>query len=306
MPQFAIATAAYPTNPKFIGDFVTGVAEASEGHEKVRLVVAVEHGYDAAEALGSLPARVILDLQPASGPTTPAGLRHIMVDAAERSAADIVVFIDFDDRLLPRAFDLHAAALADAEVSYGDMELIDEQGRPLGRRFLDGTVIPAEVRGPKPRLAHNFIGFSNAAVRGSAITQPAIGIPDNLVAADWWFFTMLLASGVRAKRTLAPVANYRLHAQNTLGANTAGSADVLRRRARIAASHYAAIGANVNVEAELRAVTRLLSYIESDSAAAELVAHMPSYTGAWFEDVTIACRLIDSAKKKAASHSCND
>jgi len=294
-PRFTVATAAYPINPDFVARFVQGVGVATLGHERVRLVVAVEHGFDAAKALHRLPVGVTLELRPAQGSTSPAGLRRLMIESVRQSDSEIVVFCDFDDCLLPNALTLHAQALENVDVSFGPMILMNEKSEPLGREFPESGALPDEIEGPLALRSRNFMGFSNTAVRRAALAKANIAIPNNLAAVDWWFFTMLLVSGCQARRTAAPVANYRVYAQNTLGAGAADSIAMLRERAGIVGLHYAAISDVVNVTSEQAAVSRLLTQIENDpESVAKLVAQLPRTVGAWFDDVSAVCRMVET------------
>ncbi len=289
--RFAIATAAYPTSPIFIEQFFDGVQAAAQKFEKVKLVVASERGVK----LPPVPAGVELGLHHATESATPAGLRRLMIEAARQSTAEIVVFCDFDDRLLPESFDRHTDALASADISYGPMELMDERGSPLGDSFPKAAAMPAEISNSAALLGRNFMGFSNTAVRRSAITQVSAAIPEDLVAADWWFFTMLLSSGRRAKQAQGAVANYRVYAQNMLGSAPAKTPEDLLRRAKIVERHYAAVGDKVDVAAHKRTLSKLINCIERDAAAgARIVSQLPRNFGAWFEDVAAACRLAES------------
>lgn len=296
--RFAVATAAYPTNLDFIAQFVQGLEFAARKHDKVRLVVVSEYGFDAATVFDPLPAGLILDVRAAPGPTSPAGLRRLMIEACRQSDAENVVFCDFDDWLLPDALDLHGRALENADISYGSQVLVNEKGESLNREFPDCANLPAEVDGPSAVRAHNFMGFSNTAVRQDALAQSSIAIPEHLAAPDWWFYTMLLASGCRARRAAA-VTSYRVYAQSVLGAKAATSVAMLHQRAKIAGRHYAAIGGVVDVTPEQEMVSRLLALIENDPEAAdEIVAKLPPNV-AWFDDVSTACAMLGAACRPA-------
>jgi len=287
--RFAICSAAYPTKPAFVAAFRAGIEDAVRGAAEVRLVLAVEHGFDVGMVLRDLPANAKPDCVPAPAGTTPAGMRRIMIETAAQVEADILVFADFDDRLLPDSLALHAAALEKAEISYGDLELIDAEGRPLGRRFFDGAEIPEAVEGPEALLDRNFMGFTNTAVRRGTISARACRLPGDLVAVDWWFFTMLLAEGYRARRTAGSVARYRIHADNTLGAAAAANVAALRQRAAMAKRHYAAIAESVDVRSRLRVVGKLLAALDRDPEGA--TAFLPGLRrrpSVWFDDVARA------------------
>jgi hypothetical protein len=300
--RFAICTAAYPEPPGFVSDFFAGVERAARDHPGTELVVAVERGFDDFDGLARHHAkRLAIRADHAPAPTTAPGLRRRMLDAAAASAADIVVFADFDDRLDPQALALHAAALAGADISYGDMRLADSGGAPLERAFFDGADVPESVGGPAALAERNFMGFGNSAVRRAALARARLSVPDDAMPADWWLFTLLLAGGFQARRTAAPVAMYRSHADSTLGGAPSASAAMLRRRATMALGHYGRVGARVDVRAAGRAVERLVAFLDGGERAWTALA--PALEGCpaiWFEDVARAGRAV--AKLTAAIH----
>ena len=301
MARFAIATAAYPTNSQFIEQFVSGIRIAVDGHAAVRLIVAAEAGFNAAAPLGALSSHVILDIRQAPRLTTPASLRRLMIAAAAESDAEMVIFADFDDRLLPHALDLHAAALRDASISYGDMDLIDEAGRSIGRQFFDDAQVPAWVDGEEKLYDRNFIGFTNSAVRNVALKEHMPSIPDTIAAADWWFFTMLLSKGNRAKSTESEVVDYRVRPGSVAGAGVSANVEVLRRRAKIVLEHYAALPPRSALRDRENAVSSLIDVIDEDADSVDdYLSQVAQTPGVWFEDVSRAAAWMQSDKSNAA------
>jgi hypothetical protein len=300
--RFAICSAAYPEEPAFIADFMAGVAAASRDFPETELVLAVEYGFDECPGLADgVPAPVSVRTRRAPRPTTPAELRGQMLTAASASAADVVVFADFDDRLLPEALGLHARALDDADISFGDMVLADSGGRRLGRRFFDGASIPNSFTGPGAIIERNFLGFGNTAVRRAVLLDADLSIPTDAMPADWWFFTALLSKGLRAARTDGPVSLYRSHANSALGAEAAASAPALRARAALALSHYAQLDGRVDTKAARRAVEDLIRLIDGgDGSFAAVASALDDCPAVWFEDVARAARGI--AQLQAGSH----
>ncbi|MBM4232086.1 MAG: hypothetical protein FJ184_15405, partial [Gammaproteobacteria bacterium] len=206
----SIFEAARPFAPAYIlgiQDFVSALGSAP------RIILANDGFADPQQLRRGLPA--VSQVVDASGRGI-GGVRHRMLEAAMAAECDVIVFCDFDDRLLPGAVG-HLDALDDADISYGDLELIDTGGNVLAQSFFGGAGIPNEAKGPEVLLNRNFLGFSNTAVRRSALTPAVIDIPDALPTADWWFFSMMLEAGATARRCSGAVAQYRQHGANTLG-----------------------------------------------------------------------------------------
>ena len=263
------------------------------------LLLAVENGYDPSPLLARVPDRVEPRIRPAPAGVTGAGLRRFMLQAATGLPVESLIFADFDDRLLPDALGQHAAALANADISYGDMDIIDETGQSPKRRFFVGADIPAALSSPEAVLYRNFLGFGNTAMRTSALKAEACAIPDAVTAADWWFFTMLLASGLQARRTEDSVAEYRVYRESVLGGAVTTS-EGLRRRADIVRRHYAHLPANLCTAACAAVVERLIAQIEASSVDIEpLLGAAIRGSGVWFEDVARAAAAPVSLANQA-------
>src|SRR3546814_12150015 len=130
------------------------------------------------------------------------------------------------------------------------------------------------------------MGFGNTAVHRAAWRKEMCGIPGDTTAADWWFFTMILATGARARRTKAPVVGYRVYEKSTLGSGVANSVAALRRKAEIAAEHYASLPESDGIVQRMRATRALLRQIELVPATCLKWADQIGSTGVWFDVVT--------------------
>ncbi|CAN0545969.1 unnamed protein product, partial [Laminaria digitata] len=137
----------------------------------------------------------------------------------------------------------HGATLESADISFGDLQLIDARGENTGARFFDNADVPWHISGVDHVLDRNFLGLTNTAIRRNAIPDAALAIPDNVVAVDWWLFTTLLLSGLKARRVPEHVADYRIFADNELGIGPPSSRAALRHVIDIALRHYRAFPA---------------------------------------------------------------
>ena len=147
--KIAICAALYVSGRPFLADFIRALrGAASQGaalaHDVI-FVAAIDGLENSGDALADLAGQ--LDIISVDVPVgrTPAGVRGAMLTAGQASGADILVFIDMDDVIAPQGLDRHLDALARADFSYGDLELIDARGHRLGRRFFDHARVPDRV-----------------------------------------------------------------------------------------------------------------------------------------------------------------
>lgn len=282
--KIAICAALYEAGRPFLADFVQALRAAAVGHDAI-FVAAIDGLEKPSQALADLATDlevVTVDVAPGH---TPAGVRGAMLTAGHATGADILIFIDMDDMIAPRALDRHLVALAGADFSYGDLDLVDVSGRNLGRCFFDSAGIPDRVDDVAAISDRNFLGFSNTAVRASRISPVAMIVPEDIVAADWWFFTMLLLSGQSGKRAPGTVAKYRLHDANTLGAGAPRTASDAIGQSEAMLRHYRAFSAHRVLAQRADKIEKVLDQLRR-APARELEAHLAASRGeggAWFE-----------------------
>jgi hypothetical protein len=282
--KIAICAALYEAGRPFLADFVEALRVATVGHDVV-FVAAVDGLENSSEALTDLAKDldiVTVDVVPGH---TPAGVRGAMLTAGHATGADILAFIDMDDVMAPRALDRHLVALSGADFSYGDLDLVDVSGRNLRRRFFDNARIPDRVDDVAAIRDRNFLGFSNTAVRASRISPVAMIVPEDVVAADWWFFTMLLLGGLSGKKAPGTVGKYRLHDANTLGAGAPRTVLAATGQGEAMLRHYRAFSAHPVLAERADETERVLEQLRR-APAREIEAYLAASRGeggAWFE-----------------------
>lgn len=284
MTAFAICTALYEAGRPYLTAYSSGLRAAVRGVDAT-LVLAVDDFEVSQPVIEELRSICPVSVVNAPEGATPARVRRCLIAAGLDSGADALVFADIDDVLAANATGLHAEALETAQISYGDLELIDAEGEYLRRRFFDDAGISWRIDDAAAIAGRNFLGLSNTAVRTDAIPDEALHIPADVVAADWWLFTTLLRGGRRARRTSAPVGAYRLYGGNTLGAGVPTNRVELQRAIDIALRHYRAFPATPDLAtryARLETLSHNLSGLD-DARLAVILSDMAGRPGVWFE-----------------------
>lgn len=137
---------------------------------------------------------------------------------------DVVFFADQDDVWFSgklACFIDAFAADSDLGLLHSDADLIDSEGRPLGRRLLDTLLVTeAErsylVEGKAYRVyaKRNLVTGAACACRGDLLLQ-AMPFSPLWVHDEWVAFTAALVGRVRLLEQ--PTMAYRLHSENTVG-----------------------------------------------------------------------------------------
>ena len=284
MTRFAICTALYEAGRPYLEAYTAGLRAAVAGTDAC-LVLAIDDFDVPAPVITALRGICPVSTIKVRDGATPAQVRQSLITAGLETGGDILIFADMDDMLAANAPGLHEDALAQADISFGDLELMDARGEYLRRRFFDDVDLQRQVDDPAALAGRNFLGLSNTAVRATALPEEALHIPADVVAADWWIFTTLLRAGRTARRTMSPVGAYRLYGGNTLGAGVPATRAQLQRSIDIAMRHYKAFPATRELatrHGRLETMTQLLS-AASDTQMAVALNACAGRPGVWFE-----------------------
>ena len=189
----------------------------AQGAEVAELIV-IDDGStdDTAAIVGSFgESRIRLVANEASGVSAARNL------GARLAAENWLMFLDADDRLRPDAIaTLLAAAKASpqAVLIYGDYDVIDDAGRPIGRRsMLAGRNKPSgEVL--ERLAAGNFIVNGGVLIVRADVFRAAGGFDQSLRYCEDWHCWCRLAAVGHFHFVRAIVLDYRRHPANTMNA----------------------------------------------------------------------------------------
>ena len=149
---------------------------------------------------------------------------------ARTACGDWLLFLDADDRLRSGAVAMLVAAARAAPAAvlvYGDYDLIDSHGRPIGRRGLlqgrkkpSGDVLARLARG-------NFIVNGGIMLVRADAFRTAGGFDERLSLCEDWHCWCRLAAIGKFQFVPALLLDYRLHTANTMNAAARAPGDFL-------------------------------------------------------------------------------
>jgi hypothetical protein len=253
----AVCTAVYPGIEPWLPELCASIAGQTD------------RDFDVVVILDGLPERTWLErggrmlaariLQAPAGKTA-AEVRNILL-ANACTSHEALVLVDGDDVMLPERVAAARIDLQRFDVTGCAMELMDQDGRPLGHVFgglrrgdlpradaqacgpADAQACgPADARacGPKDDryiFESNRFGMGNTAWRSAALSA-CLPVPADCVAADWYVATRARLQGRRFRFDPVPRMRYRQHPNNVAGVLPPFSPDRLLRGARLAAGHF--------------------------------------------------------------------
>jgi len=145
-----------------------------------------------------------------------AGLAAATTRGLQEARGDLITLLDADDVWLTSRTRLLVAALArnpDAGLVYGDLEVIDAEGRTIATSWLqEASQTPFRGRVVAPLLRSNFVMAPALMVR-AALRERFCPIPSFFPAQDW-YIAARVAAVAEIDFVPAAVARYRRHGAN--------------------------------------------------------------------------------------------
>lgn len=207
--KIAFLTTIFPMERKYLLDFLNSLQ--NQTFKNFDLII-VNDGYDdLAELLVSYKniKTIVLAYN-----GTPAKNREFGINYCLEQKYDILIFGDSDDYFENNRVEKSIEFLKDNDIVVNDLSLFDEseiyEDKYISNRVKNRSKIDLEFIKNK-----NVFGLSNTALKLKDIDK--IELPSDLVAVDWYFFTLLLLKNKVAIFTNETVTYYRQHAENLVG-----------------------------------------------------------------------------------------
>jgi glycosyltransferase involved in cell wall biosynthesis len=224
-PLISALVAAYNAEP-FVEEALQSALDQDWPADRLEIIVVDDGSTDGTaavvEALAARhPGRIRLIRQANAGAC---GATNIAFNAAR---GELVALLDADDAWPAGKLRAQRAVLAarpEVGLVYGDMRIVDAQGRVLHESFLDGQ------RPPQGRCLAELLE-SNDATASSLLFRRALAapIPDGVPYTDWWFAARAAQQSEIAYQA-EPRTLYRFHGGNlTLGTEGAARERELRK-----------------------------------------------------------------------------
>lgn len=240
-PDTAVLTAVYPAVIPYLPRFSTSLA--AQTVRDFDLVVCNDGVADATiqAALPHIEPRQ-LQIVPVPPGSTPATVRQYGISFAVNRRYRNLVFADSDDTFAPNRLETAKETLLTEEIYVNELDIVTDDGVPLIPGYLSRRL------GARARLRltdicdKNALGLSNTAVRTEILAE--ISIPPEVIAVDWFLFTVLLAERDGRRRSALfsneTTTAYRQHSGNIAGVS-AITDETIRRAVTVKSLHYSAL-----------------------------------------------------------------
>lgn len=260
--KIAFLTTVFPTKASYVIEFFESLSKQTLKHFDV---IVLNDGYaDFDEIKRQFHFLNIIEL-PAAGSI--AKNRQALIHFSKVNHYDIAVFGDIDDLFSENRIEKSVTALASVDIVVNDLtsirdgHIIDKQ--IYSKRLTAKQLIPFEFIKDK-----NVFGMSNTAVNLNVVALEWLQFSDELIAVDWFFFSLLLLKGAKAQFIADCMTFYRQYDANVIGIGEF-SAEKIKSILAVKTIHYEKMKALLPEFQTLLDETLLLTALSKDKQALE-------------------------------------
>lgn len=236
--KVAFLTTIFPMQEQFLYDFFNSLKNQTY---KEFVVVVVNDGYQNFKKIIFKYANDLNIIELVYS-NTPAKNREYGINYCIENNYDILIFGDSDDYFEKNRIEKSVELLKKNDIVINDLSLFDENGiyetKYISNRIENNSIIDLEFIKDK-----NIFGLSNTAILLNDIDT--LVIPNDLIAVDWYIFTLLLLDNKKAIFTNETVSYYRQYNNNTIGIKGIDLAS-FKRSIEVKKKHYRSLSLLTN------------------------------------------------------------
>jgi len=210
MHKTAFLTTIFPMDKSFLYDFFDSLKEQTY---KQFDVIVVNDDYKDFKKIKSIYNQYLNIIElPYSN--TPTKNREYGINYCIDNNYDILIFGDSDDFFDKNRIEISIKLLKENDIVVNDLSLFDSNGiyekEYISNRIKNNTIIDFKFIKEK-----NIFGLSNTAILLKDVNNMII--PNDLIAVDWYIFTLFLIDNKKAIFTNKTISYYRQYNANTVG-----------------------------------------------------------------------------------------
>ena len=209
MPKIALFTVFYPGAEPYVDDFLRSMqAQTITDFD----LIIVNDAYSDSPLQELAPSLRVVELPSCNNI---AANRAAGINYAVQQGYDFLMLCDVDDLASPQRLETSLAAMDEVDIVVHDLDIVDAQGVLLVKNYFSQSLKPSVCLDAQFVETLNIFGFSNTMLRVSKLTE--VQFPPALRVVDWYYFTLLLRQGLRARFMPVALTGYRQHSNNMIG-----------------------------------------------------------------------------------------
>lgn len=167
---------------------------------------------------------------------TPASIRQLIYNYAIDNKYDFLVFSDVDDYFLNNRIEVTKKWLHNFDFVCNDLTLVDEHKKKLKENILSDFFTDHKIDTLDLLLDKNLVGLGNSAIKLNHKLK--IEIPENIIAIDWFLYTVLLLNNNKGIFTNDTLTFYRQYNENLVGVSKMINEKRLQQGLHVKLLHY--------------------------------------------------------------------
>jgi glycosyltransferase involved in cell wall biosynthesis len=229
-PKVAFLTTIFPMERKYIFDFFESLSRQTYTYFDV---IVVNDGYEGlSEIIKKYQNLRIVEIRCQQSPSKN---REFGIRFTQSNGYDIVIFGDSDDFFSENRVEYSVNLLKNYDIVVNDLTLIEDsqvvQEKYISQRINSGSAISSTFIEDK-----NIFGFTNTSINLNKLGT--INFDDELIAVDWYFFTVLLLNNATAVFTNEVISYYRQHENSLIGLGKVMTLEYFKKGIEVKLKHY--------------------------------------------------------------------
>ncbi len=167
---------------------------------------------------------------------TPAEIRMLGIRYALENDYKYVVFTDTDDYFSSNRISLSKEKLRKNDFVYNELDLINKNRIVISKSYSTYLKLKDECSSYLDLIDKNLFGLSNTGVKVKNLEK--IYIPKEIIAVDWWIFSILLLNGCVGGFIKDATTYYRQYNDNLIGVGKKIDEDRLVLGIQVKEIHY--------------------------------------------------------------------
>ena len=208
MIKIIVLTFVYPSVMKYFGQFLGSMNQQS--NKLFELYIVNDNVENLEEFITFQNINVKIRVIPISGGFSPSQIRTIGIQWAINASADCIIFADADDYFARNRVEVSAKLLESKDLIFNDLVAVGKginiPKSLLTKRFKEGDAISfSDLENS------NCLGLTNTAVKTKELHSVIEQTTKDVIAYDWYLFSLLLRKGLLAWFTQQTHTYYRQH-----------------------------------------------------------------------------------------------
>lgn len=178
----------------------------------------------------------IIDIQEK---VTPAKIRMNGIRYALENGYENLIFSDSDDYFSSNRISVSIGGLKKNDFVFNDLCVVNIKEEIVQKSFYE-NILKQDMQNQQLNylkiIDRNIFGLGNSSVRTNVLKE--ISIPEDIVAVDWWIFSVILLNQSKGSFINEAITYYRQHENNIVGAGNQLNTLKLRRGIRVKKIHY--------------------------------------------------------------------